>query len=297
MADKMQSGDMPRMVPDRDEIRNRSHQPQGERKAHTAQRKPERVQTSAKNSWVLVALVIVIGVGLGFIALQQYSMMQLQSSYEERLVLADERIVNLEKALTQTDESVVFNEAAINAQFKAIKSESDLHMDEIRKLWDVTNKRNKQWIQDNQASLATQEKAMASIEKSLQSLTASQASDEQMFSELQTQLTQEKSNLASLQESFVDVSSMMETTDERITQMNSVIGEIEQANFDERLLTLTINQEDSRAAQARSAKSLSDLQDNMKAVDAGRIETSRRLTALSNQLDTLNAKVLSLTGQ
>lgn len=299
MAEKTPVGDMPRMVPDRDDIRRRTTS-QPERKPTPATTAPKQ---PAGNSWVMVTLLIVSGIAIGYLALQQYSLTQLLNSYEERLGLADERIVALERSLTETDESVAMNGTAINAQFKAIKTETDLHMSEIRKLWDVTNKRNRQWIEDNQATLKTQQDLFAGLDNSLKALQSSlvslqnsQKSDEQMLAELSASLAVEKAELA-------DLASTMEQVEIDMATVNQSMNEVLQANIDERLLTLTLTQENLQSEQGSidskvnaNGNDIAEINESLKVVDAYRLETSQRLSALVSQLETLNAQVTALTG-
>ena len=292
MAEKTPVGEMPRMVPDRDDIRLRSSTPHVERKP--APKPPEK--KTAGSSWAMVLLLIVAGAAIVYLALQQYSLTQLLNSYEERLELADERIVRMEQSLTQTDESVALNGTAINAQFKAIKVETDLQMTEIRKLWDITNKRNRQWIEENQENLAAQSKSVADLEASIKSLRSSQASDEKLFSDLTAQL-------ATQTKSYEQMSAVLEQKTEEMSTVNRAIQNIMNANYDEQFLTLTLTQESLVSEQVRiaqqsnmNAELLSSVQGSIKAVDAGRLETNQRLSALSTRLDTLNARVTALTG-
>lgn len=295
MAEKTPVGDMPRMVPDRDDIRLRTNS-QPERKAPTAKKPTAEKPAKSGSSGVMVTLLIVSGIAIGYLALQQYSQTQLLNSYEERLGLADERIVALERALTETDESVAMNGTAINAQFKAIKTETDLQMSEIRKLWDVANKRNRQWIEDNQAALKTQGDTVATLQASLKTLQNAQSSDEQMFTNLSTELSGNQSALAELD-------TLLQSTREELVSITEAMAAIEQANLEERLLTLTLTQENLLSEQGTidgrvgtNGQSIADIQETLRAVDAYRLETSKRLAALVTQLETLDARVTSLTG-
>jgi len=292
MAEKTPVGQMPRMVPDRDDIRLRTTPPHVERKSAP---KPKE-QPSSGNSWALVLLLVVAGIAIGYLALQQYSLTQLLNSYEERLELADERIVRLEQSLTQTDESVALNGTAINAQFKAIKSETDLQMSEIRKLWDVTNKRNRQWIEENQANIVTQTNATANLEAAITSLQTSQSSDEAVIASLKDQLSAQSA-------SYAELDQILKQQSEEMGTVNRAIQSLISANYEEKLLTLTLTQENLLAEQgsiedlskANSAQ-IANIIESINAVDTGRLETNQRLSALSTRLDTLNARVTALTG-
>lgn len=226
------------------------------------------------------------GVVAFYLLLQQHSSSQMQKSYEERLSLADERIVRLEQALTQTDESVAFNGTAINAQFKAVKAEADLQMSEIRKLWDVSNKRNRNWIEENQVTLAAQSKSVASLTSLIDELKSSQQSNQQRLSQLSTQLEAEKLALKKIQE-------------QSSVAFNAAQDYL-QANIEERLLSLAIAQENSASNQGLSEsqqQQINEIMDSFRAIDAGRLETNKRLNALTERINSLSTQVNSLSGQ
>ena len=293
MAEKTPIGDMPRMVPDRDDIRSRHSTVSNEPKVAPKVKEPV---ASGGQSWVMVTLLIVAGIAIGYLALQQYSLTQLLNSYDERLELADDRIVSLERALTETDESVSMNGTAINAQFKAIKAESDLHMSEIRKLWDVTNKRNRVWIEENQASLKKQTEALATLTKSIGNVETAQASDIEKLASLEVQLEQESTRLAEFSAAIDSVQGDMGT-------VNRAIESLVNSNVEERILTLTLTQENLLAEQGKINSSLSnqgnqvdDVLATMKSIDAYRLETNKRLVSLNTQLDALETRLTALTG-
>jgi hypothetical protein len=296
MAEKTPAGDLPRMVPDQDDIRSRNVRSHSERKP-SVEPKASNVKSKAHTSWAVAFFLLVAGVAIGYLALQQYSSVQLLSFYEERLILADERIVSLEQSLTQTDESVSMNGTAINAQFKAIKAENDLQMDEIRKLWDVANKRNRSWIEENQLALTEQVKKVGLIEASLASVQAGQAKDTQRLAVMSDQLSAAESDREQLEQNT-------ERLTAELAAAANAVSNILDANYDEQLLTLTLTQELAVAKQDRisaeqqtNTANISELLAAIEAVDAGRLETNKRLTVLSDQLDTVNAKLLALTGQ
>lgn len=287
MAEKKPLGDMPRMVPDRDEIRGRQPMSQSHKGGSGK---------SSGGSWLTILLLLVSGVAIAALALQQYSLTQMLNSYEERLDLANDRIVTLEQSLTQTDESVSMNGTAINAQFKAIKAETDLQMSEIRKLWDVTNKRNRQWIEDNQALLASQKESLATLQASIDNLSTTQANSEQVLTSLQAQARSDAALLNTLNE---DVAAM----DEVLASVSESIEAFRQMNYEEQFVTLTLTQENLLAEQGQMTQvqnentaQVGEIQESLRAIDVGRQETSRRLTTLVNQLANLESRFAALTG-
>lgn len=291
MAEKTPISDMPSMVPDRDDIRQRTRST-----PPTSKKPPEPQKTSGPSPAIWIGLTLITGAAVVYLALQQYSLSQQLASYEERLELADDRIVQLERALTETDESVAMNGTAINAQFKAIKAETDMQMSEIRKLWDVANKRNREWIETNQANLAEQTKQVTALNAQIAALESSQASDVERIAELSRQVEQQRDSLSGLTDQW-------QTLDAEQKQLAEQLQPLVESDVDDQILSLTLAQENLLAEQARMANAnaaaaaeIKTLSEQMSAVDANRLETSRRLTALSTQLESLDARLTSLTG-
>lgn len=106
---------------------------------------------------VLLALVIAgFGIGGWFVFNQQQ---ELLASERERAETED-RLKHLEARLRATDETMTEAGEDTNEQLNFWESE-------IRKVWDIANKRNKKWIQDNQAAVAKHQSTLNSVEASL----------------------------------------------------------------------------------------------------------------------------------
>ena len=98
---------------------------------------------------ILLALMIAgFGIGGWFVFNQQQ---ELLASERERAQTED-RLRHLEARLRATDETMTEAES------------------EIRKVWDIANKRNKKWIEDNQAAVASHRSTLNSVESSLADL-------------------------------------------------------------------------------------------------------------------------------
>lgn len=72
------------------------------------------------------------------------------------LLVGQKNIEDLDSRLAATGTDVSKTLQSMQAQMKSSEHE-------IRKLWDVTNKRNKQWIQTNEKGLANVKKQLASF--------------------------------------------------------------------------------------------------------------------------------------
>ncbi|MDK1022903.1 MAG: hypothetical protein QGD92_01565 [Gammaproteobacteria bacterium] len=93
--------------------------------------------------FVIVLMAIVMGIG-------GYAVYEVQKKLERANILlakGQENVIELEKRLNATGTDVSKTLMSINGQLEA-------NQHEIRKLWDVSNKRNKKWIQDNQSTIS-----------------------------------------------------------------------------------------------------------------------------------------------
>ena len=109
---------------------------------------------------LLLALMIGgFGIGGWFVFNQQQ---ELLASERERAG-TEERVQQLEARLRATDETMSEAGEDTNEQLTFWETE-------IRKVWDVANKRNKKWIQDNQAAITRHQSSLNSVEASLADL-------------------------------------------------------------------------------------------------------------------------------
>lgn len=108
-------------------------------------------------SLALLALVLVTG------AYFYREINRLQGRLDNRLEESTQKLGNLESQLSATDES-------LSQSANTIEDRLQFHMDEIRKLWDVSNKRNKDWIQENQKDIRSLKGSVGKTEKTLSQL-------------------------------------------------------------------------------------------------------------------------------
>lgn len=143
------SDDDMRIVPERDEIRQR---PSGRKPTSTkktaAKHRPtaERAQKNTGSSFMTVVLCILVVLLSGAAA---YLYLQTQELSTQREALA-ERVLDIESKLSVTDESLSQSGAAMQSVLQEHSEKLDLHFSEIDKLWAVANKRNKNWIEELQ---------------------------------------------------------------------------------------------------------------------------------------------------
>ena len=108
----------------------------------------------------VLAFAIAGFVAAGWFILVQQD--QLQDN-ERELARAGERLRLLEERLRMTDETMTESGKDTTEQLTFWESE-------VRKLWDVANKRNRTWIQENQATLKRQTSSIANVQSAVAGL-------------------------------------------------------------------------------------------------------------------------------
>ncbi|PTY37194.1 hypothetical protein BGP77_07980 [Saccharospirillum sp. MSK14-1] len=272
------------MMPDRDDIRNRrpAEPTPAKKAAPKPSPSPKPKATSPTDSggssgagtlvWGLLITALVLVLGLLLLVLSQR---QTLAEYDERLQLADDRLVTLEQALTQTDESVAMNETAINARFNSLSEADEFQMSEIRKLWAVSNERNREWIEANQA-------AVADMQGSLGNVTSRLDSQSETLSTVDGQLD--------------ELAALAADLDRAVTAVEGQLNGFDAQAIDERMVSLTLAQENQMMDIGELADQVDNLDRSLDSIDNGRLETNRRLVALSEQLQALDARVTALGG-
>ena len=118
--------------------------------------------TDGSSVWMAsTAFLLVLVLVLGTWFHRQLS--GLQAVVDNRLSESTEQLGSLASQLSATDEEVTQTS-------DQVKQTLVTHDSEIRKLWDVSNKRNRDWIEKNQAAIAKLTKQRAELSKSVEAL-------------------------------------------------------------------------------------------------------------------------------
>ena len=113
-------------------------------------RQPRRSASErAVTAFAIVLLFAGLGIAAWFIVVQQQALETQGVALQDAL----NRVDQLEARTQTTDEAVTTSGQDVNAAL-------NLWEDEIRKLWDVSNKRNKEWINDNTSAIARNAKSI-----------------------------------------------------------------------------------------------------------------------------------------
>ena len=134
----------------------------------------------------LIMAIVIGGLVLAgwFIANQQQQLAQEQA----RATQAESRLGRLEARLSATD-------SALSQGGEDTQQQIGLWESEIRKLWTISNERNKKWIQDNQKAVQNITSTINGIEAASRDLNAAVGRHESAFAQQQSMIDQ----LASLE--------------------------------------------------------------------------------------------------
>ena len=102
--------------------------------------------------WIFLTLLLAVALAVAC-AYFYREITQLQGQMETRMGMSSEQLENLQARLSATDESLDQSAGKLRETLDNQNKAIDKNEDEIRKLWDVSNKRNKEWIQENQKTV------------------------------------------------------------------------------------------------------------------------------------------------
>ena len=169
----------------------------------------------------LVVVMAGLAVAGWFIANQQ----RLLADEQQRLAQAQQRIEALEERLQMTDQVLSETDAETGEQI-------DFWESEIRKLWAVSNDRNKEWIQDNQKLLQSHKTTLQTLESTNKSLKSTVDRHEQALrrqDEVADQLAAIELQLQRVLRGQRDLVDKVNTAAQTVAGVNGEMREHEQA--------------------------------------------------------------------
>ncbi|TGG90221.1 hypothetical protein E4656_19030 [Natronospirillum operosum] len=319
--------DLPRMVPDRDEIARRRSGGNGGNSG--GQPPPPGAQgpghQGGPSLWPLYTLFLLLAGGTGYLGYEYWqARAQLQAAEVARAEASD-RISELENQLSATDESLTLNESAIQSNFNNISAE-------IRRLWDVADGRNREWIRENQSALAEltdlpeqvaalgerlnrQESQLAEVFDDLEDEIASRQALSSNLQDALEQLTGLYTSVAELQGREDEITARLDIVSIRVEgameQTTAISQELNRLDEDLDAVTTQLQQEaDARASLSDSVSQLrsrlnlleeggisdefGDLIERVEAIDIARTDTIQRLSNLQSQIADLRQRMESM---
>lgn len=262
---------------------------------------------SAGPVWVLLLLLILVGAGAGWFGWQMQQQVQ---AMEEQLEEADYwarqsklALARFEGDLSETGENLEETDSSMDQRLDSLDSKLAEANDEIRKLWVLSNERNRPRI----AELAEQQEGLssqldtlsASLESTGQAVTELQASTESLDSGLAQARQDGQQNSERLQSLAGD----LEGVQEHLGAMDEQVAQRLQRFQQEQSLTLdglesriqAMEGGDGRVEElsrqlAATRSRLNEAEQTLKSVDASRSQLTSRLVRLQDQVDQLRAQ-------
>jgi len=228
-------------------------------KVSTGRRRTTGASSGAPRSLgvnLILALLVAGVVIAGWFILNQH---QLLTAEKKALDAAETRIAHLEERLKMTDESLIDSGKDTEKQIGFWESE-------IRKLWAVTNDRNKKWIEDNKAGIAELKKTLASIEASNRDLGTAVGRHEAAFKQQQAiidQLTSMEISIQQLANTQRDIVDKVNSASQSVASLNSGL-----------------------------ANRVRENEEAVTAIDAYRVQVNTRLSNIERRLDSLASSTL-----
>jgi chromosome segregation ATPase len=267
--------DMPKLVPDRDDIALRKKSASTERaKPSPAAVEKDETGSAGIPGWMttLVVLLVLAVAGLGVMSFQLSQQLNAVSKQ------MDGRLLSLEGQLSATDESLAMNEDAISAKMTNI-------MSEIRKLWDVSNKRNKGWIQDNTKDIGAVKQTVTANQSTL---TAVQAGNDKALAAAESAAT-----------NVNEINTLMIATDSKVnglsTDQVALKAQVDEVALSLQLLSDQIASSDLATQVSQLQTGYGTTREDIEAINSNRIQVSQRLTSLQKQIQSLEDRISALS--
>ena len=220
-------------------------------------RRQGRPRTAARNSrsigntLILAVLVVGLAVAGWFVATQHQALVKA----EAELSHAGQRIAVLEERLQVTD-------ATMSESGREVNAEIGRWEDEIRKLWDVSNKRNRTWIEENRDKIKAHAATLASIDTSLKEMKTSLAKHEQTLGQHAALVDQ----LAALELSVRQQVNQQRQLTDQVNAMRQTVAGLESS----------------------LVRRVTDNEKAVQAIDAYRLQLNSRLVDLQTRVDNLS---------
>lgn len=201
----------------------------------------------------IVLVVLIAGLMVaGWFLVHQYQQL---TAAEDSLSDASRRLGLLEDRLRMTDQTM-------SESGDEVQDQLGLWESEIRKLWDVANKRNKNWIEENQGKLKRHDERLGAVDASIANLKSSVSRYDEALGRQNAILDQ----LAAIElQVRQNVEQQRRTTDE-LNAMRQTVASL----------------------QSGLGRRVADNEEAIEAIDAYRIQLNNRLNDLRNRIEALH---------
>ncbi len=251
--------------------------------------------------FVFVMVLLVAGFGFWQVSSQQDTIQTMEQQLDQaRLYISQSKLITarLEGQINQTDATMAQSGNELARELKFLDSE-------VRKLWDVTNKRNKQWIQDNQQAIETLQtslKANADRTQGLagevaglvardESLNQIVSNQEKAFVEFKAANAEQLLGLSSsATELQTKLGLMQNQTEERLKALGNSIAAQTQ-------LSAKLERELAKVQQLGQEQRIKELESTLGSLDKTRNQLVQRFVELDGRYNELALEVKALQSQ
>lgn len=241
MSDKDKTTqELPTIAPSQDDIASR----RTSRRAEPVSARSRSSAAGVVTNLVLALLIAGLTACGWFIATQNDALADARLERDQSVA----RLERIERRLSLTDEALSQTDAETQDQLQFWESE-------IRKLWDVSNKRNREWIEANQAAVA----------------------------KLQTALEAQNRTLGEVRAQATDLRSAIGTQDAILEQITLLDRRASDLLRQQRTLTDSVNSLDQTTAALD--RRVDENEEAVQAIDAFRRDTIGRMTRLQERVD------------
>lgn len=262
------------MKPSRDELATRQ---QGSRRkgSHKVDLKKTADTPSGRNGPLLgIILLIMMGAsGGGWFMWQEVEKLRAELSQSKELLSESQ------SRLGDLKENLASQSSTLNEAGSQIEKDLQLHMSEIRKLWDLSNKRNRPDIEANQKSIAALKKSVAQQKKQLANTEAIAAANKKTVAALQAQVQQGQVEASVISSQIEKLTAQLKELSAQNKALKNMISSQE--------IAITELQEISGAALE---KKLTEVVQRLDAIDAHRRQVNARLDQHDRNISELYQK-------
>lgn len=214
------------------------------------------------HGWMAAALVMGLILLLGGAWLWR-ELTHMRAQLDAQLEASQQKLGNLESQLSATDES-------LNQSSDKVRETLKLHDSEIRKLWDVSNKRNRDLIQENKVAVQRLDDKRVELAKLVAGLQTQLESLRKQQDRANLQRNQQQTQLDLMSESVKQIEQRLGQQREALARLNEMMPQLEKLAAAER-------------QGGGVAKRLASIEAAVEAFDAWRRQVNNRLDRLEGR--------------
>ncbi|CAM3693646.1 hypothetical protein [Parendozoicomonas haliclonae] len=243
------------------------------RPARPAAKKNNDSQPKAPSRFPVGTMVL----GVALLALAGGGYLQLQAVQKElqdtrsRLAMTSSQLMDVSGTVSETGETLNRSGNEVKDELKAVNFE-------IRKLWDLANKRNRPMIESQEKELDSLTKNLAATEKSLSGSVSKISGDIKALEKTAGELDGVKKELRAMNAELVAGSTVNR---EQLDAMQKTIDN----------LSVSVKKalDSNKTLSANVSKQMKDYEEKIKAVDAHRQQVNRRLVQIEASIRNLSS--------